>query len=60
MSFRFIDKAEKELEQNAIKYVFISWAYKTNITDHNEKIKLDFQVRKYRVSQPKCVNLDPT
>ena len=46
MSLRFIDRAEEELEQNTIKAVFISWDYNTNITDHNEKIKLDYQVRK--------------
>ena len=47
MSFRFIDRVEEELEQNTIKAVFISWDYKTNITDHNERIKLDYQVSKY-------------
>ena len=46
MSLRFIDRAEEELEQNTIKAVFIEWAFESNITDHNEKIKLDYQVRK--------------
>ena len=44
---RFVDRAEKELEQNTVKATFIEWAFESNITDHNEKIKLDFQVRKY-------------
>ena len=46
MSLRFIDRAEKQLEESRVKAVFIDWAYATNITDHNEKIKLDYQVRK--------------
>ena len=46
MFVRFIDRAEKQLEENRVKQVFIDWAYATNITDHNEKIRLDYQVRK--------------
>ena len=55
MSFRFIDRVEEELEQNTIKAVFISWDYKTNITDHNEKIKLDYQVRKIAMTIPDII-----
>ena len=47
MSLSFIDQAEKQLEENRVKQVLINWAYATNITDHNEKIKLDYQVSKY-------------
>ena len=47
MSLSFIYQAEKQLEENHVKEVFIDWAYATNITDHNERIKLDYQVRKY-------------
>jgi len=39
----FIDRAEKELEQNAIKSTFIEWAFATNITEETEKTKLDYQ-----------------
>ena len=46
LSIRFIKWAEKQLEENRVKQVSIEWAYATNITDHNEKIKLDYQVRK--------------
>ena len=46
MSLRFIDRAEKELEQNAIKSYFIDWAFESNITEETEKKKLDYQVRK--------------
>ena len=45
--FRFIERAENELEQNTIKATFIEWAYESNITDHNEKKKLDHQVRTF-------------
>ena len=47
MSLSFIDQAEKQLEENRVKQVLINWAYATNITNHNEKIKLDYQVSKY-------------
>ena len=47
MSLSFIDQAEQQLEENRVKQVLINWAYATNITDHNEKIKLDYQVSKY-------------
>ena len=47
ISLRFIDRAEKELEQNAIKATFFEWAFESNITDETEKDKLDYQVRKY-------------
>lgn len=40
----FIDRAEKELHAAAIKHTFIEWNYESNITDHNEKIKLEYQV----------------
>ena len=47
MFLSFIYQAEKQLEENRVKQVLINWAYATNITDHNEKIKLDYQVSKY-------------
>jgi hypothetical protein len=47
---RFIEKAEAEMLNNAERHTFIEWAYSSNITDHNEKIKLDSQVRKYNGS----------
>ena len=47
MSLRFIDRAEKELEQNAIKATFFEWAFESNITDETEKDKLDYQVRRH-------------
>ena len=47
MSLSFIDQAEKQLEENRVKQVLINWAYATNITDHNEKIQLDYQVSRY-------------
>ena len=40
---KFIDKAEAELWKNAQKSVLIEWAYESNITDHNEKVKLAHQ-----------------
>lgn len=42
---RFIERAEKELEQETIKSIFVEWAFESNITDHNEKNKLAQQVR---------------
>ena len=42
--FRFINRAEKELEQETVKSIFTEWAFVTNITDHNEKNKLAQQV----------------
>ena len=47
---RFINRAENELEQSTIKSYFIEWAYATNITDHNEKKKLEQTVRKSLVA----------
>lgn len=41
----FIAKAEQELWDNAVIATEIEWAYESNITDHNEKIKLKQQVR---------------
>ena len=42
---RFIDRAEKELEQETVESIFVEWAFESNITDHNEKNKLAQQVR---------------
>ena len=42
---RFINRAEKELEQETVKSIFVEWAFESNITDHNEKNKLAQQVR---------------
>ncbi len=39
----FVARAEKELIENTRKATVIEWAYYTNITDHNEKAKLDYQ-----------------
>ena len=41
---KFIDDAEQRLLENAEKHTFVEWAYESNITDHNEKIKLRYQV----------------
>jgi hypothetical protein len=51
---RFIEKAEAELLKNTERQTFVEWAYESNITDHNEKIKLDYQVRKYDGSNFTC------
>ncbi len=42
---RFIERAESELWANTQKHTIVEWAYESNITDHNEKRKLDYQVR---------------
>ena len=55
MSLSFINQAEKQLEENRVKQVLINWAYATNITDHNEKIKLDYQVRKIAMTIPDII-----
>ena len=44
MRGKFIDDAEQRLLENAEKHTFVEWAYESNITDHNEKIKLRYQV----------------
>ena len=44
--FRFINSAEKEQEEAAIRSIFIEWAFESNITDHNEKKTLEDKVRK--------------
>ena len=41
----FVTRAEKELHINGIEGTKVAWAYASNITDHNEKIQLEFQVR---------------
>ena len=41
----FIAGAEAELLESTSKQTFVEWAYASNITDHNEKAKLAFQVR---------------
>ena len=41
---RFLARAENELMVNAEKHTFVEWAYESNITDHNEKKKLAYQV----------------
>ncbi len=40
----FLRTAEEELRASAEKGTFVEWAYASNITDHNEKVKLKFQV----------------
>ena len=47
---RFIDRAENELQQSAIRGRFIAWDYESNITDHNQKKMLDDQVGKILLS----------
>ena len=49
--FRFINRAEKELEQETVKSIFIEWAFESNITDLSEKNKLAQQVRKNLISR---------
>ena len=44
---KFIDSAEVELLKNAEDSTFIEWAYASNITDHNEKIKVEQQVQQH-------------
>ena len=46
---RFIDRAEVELLKNAEESTFIEWAYSSNITDHNEKVKVEQQVIDYLI-----------
>ena len=40
---KFIQDAESQLWKNAQKATVIEWAYESNITDHNEKVKLEYQ-----------------
>ena len=40
----FLEGAESELLASTQKQTFIEWAYQSNITDHNEKVKLQYQV----------------
>ena len=48
---KFIDSAEVELLKNAEESTFIEWAYASNITDHNEKIKVEQQVQQHGFRQ---------
>ena len=41
---KFINRAEEELWKSAQKHTIVEWAYASNITDHNEKEKLAYQV----------------
>ena len=43
-AFDFVTKAEAEFKEASIKASHIEWAYATNITDANEKKKLEYQV----------------
>jgi len=42
-AFDFVTKAEAEFKEASIKASHIEWAYATNITDENEKKKLEYQ-----------------
>ncbi len=41
----FVARAEEELLRDTQKATIVAWAYYTNITDHNEKARLEYQVR---------------
>ena len=41
---KFIDEAERELQEAANKQTFVEWDYATNINDENEAKRLDYQV----------------
>lgn len=41
---KFVEHAEKELEQLSEKASFIEWNYATNLTDENEQKSLESQV----------------
>ena len=40
----FVEQAEKELHEAAKNFTIISWAYASNITEHNEKKQLEYTV----------------
>ena len=46
-AFEFVAKAESELHKAGKKATQIEWAYATNITDENEKKKLENTVSNY-------------
>ena len=43
-ALEFVTKAEMEIHESDKKYVQVSWDYKTNITDENEKKYLEYKV----------------
>ena len=47
---KFITQAEAELWKLTQKHTVVEWAYASNITDHNEKEKLEFQASLWRIS----------
>ena len=51
----FIARAESELLASTEKQTFVEWAYASNITDHNEREKLAYQVGKRCVFLPETV-----
>ena len=41
----FVNKSEEELLRDQEIWMYKRFDYQTNITDHNEKLKLDYKVR---------------
>ena len=54
---RFIDNVESEMLANTEKATFVEWAYASNITDHNEKIKIEQQVRAIGLHKDLYINI---
>ena len=48
-ALEFVTKAEMEIHKSAKKYVQVSWDYKTNITDENEKKYLEYKVSRKHI-----------
>ncbi len=46
----FINRAENELHGLAQDHTLVEWAYESNITDHNEKVKLAFKKKADAIS----------
>eukprot|EP00095_Tigriopus_kingsejongensis_P010159 maker-scaffold575_size133042-snap-gene-0.38 protein:Tk10159 transcript:maker-scaffold575_size133042-snap-gene-0.38-mRNA-1 annotation:"hypothetical protein DAPPUDRAFT_304127" len=42
-AFKFMEQAEEELRKAYQKAAFLEWEFESNITDHNEKQRLEFQ-----------------
>jgi uncharacterized HAD superfamily protein len=43
-ALQFVTKSEAQLEKVTQNYIALEWAYESNITDYNEKRKLEYKV----------------
>jgi hypothetical protein len=50
-ALEFVTKSEGELEKVAQNFIVLAWAYDSNITDYNEKRKLDYEVHLIKNAQ---------